>query len=162
MASLFFSVNPDYRPSSPTLLPQGEKGANHIAPHRHPTVGCNKRSAVHRDHMADLPPHPPPFSREGRRGQTTVAICCKRCNSLRSLHPTHAAFSKVTNPPGGFVTSDERHSSTAIPALSPNQIKIFIHLKTVTYGRFSNKNHSGPYFANLPLLSPFATRQGRL
>ncbi|HHQ4688627.1 TPA: hypothetical protein ACSP3T_003531, partial [Aeromonas veronii] len=56
----------------------------------------------------------------------------ERCNSLRSLHPTYAAFSKVTNPPVCFVTSDERHSSTAISALSPNHAKIFINLKTVT------------------------------
>ncbi len=75
MASLFFGINPDGRPSSPTLLPRGEKGADHGAPHRHPTVGCNKRSAVH--HMAD-PPHPQPFSREGRRGHTTDVLAQTR------------------------------------------------------------------------------------
>ncbi len=100
-----------------------------LYPNRQAAIGCNKRSAVHRDHMADFPPHPQPFSREGRREQTTATICCQRCNSLRSLHPTHAAFSKVTNPLGGFVTSDERHSSTATLVLSPNHTKIFIHLK---------------------------------
>ncbi len=52
MASLsLFTVNPNDRPSSPALLPQGEKGADHGAPHRHPTVGCNKRSAVHHEHI---------------------------------------------------------------------------------------------------------------
>ncbi|CAD7542632.1 hypothetical protein KBAH04_26150 [Aeromonas hydrophila] len=72
------SANPDYGPSSLALLPRGEKGANHGDPHRHPTVGCNKRSALHRDHMADFPPHPQPFSREGRRGHTTDALAQTR------------------------------------------------------------------------------------
>ncbi len=136
-------------PSSPTLLPQGEKGANHhdhmlktvqftfiapcsrhaadmvrfscvrlrfanrtygfktggLYPNRQSTVGCNKRSAVHREHMSE------------------------RCNSLRSLHPTHAVFSKVTNPLGGFVTSDEHHSSTSISALQLNHPKYFYSFK---------------------------------
>lgn len=50
---LLFPLTQLPAPSSPTLLPRGEKGANHIAPHRHPTVGCNKRSAVHRTHMLE-------------------------------------------------------------------------------------------------------------
>ncbi|HHQ4617791.1 TPA: hypothetical protein ACSP2N_001812, partial [Aeromonas veronii] len=42
----------------PTLLPRGEKGANHgksnqlISPHT-TAVGCNKRSAVHRENMLE-------------------------------------------------------------------------------------------------------------
>lgn len=106
MASLFFSVNPNYRPSSPALLPQGEKGAHHVDPHRHHTVGCNKRSAVHRDHIADFPPHPQPFSREGRREHTTANVFAERCNSLGSLHPappdalaqTHSLFAPCHDP----------------------------------------------------------------
>ncbi len=89
---LLFPLTQLPAPSSPTLLPRGEKGANHIAPHRHPTVGCNKRSAVHREHMADLPPHPQPFSREGRREQNhgdphrhpTVG-----CNKRSAVHHEH-------------------------------------------------------------------------
>lgn len=45
-----------------------------LYPNRLATVGCNKRSAVHRDHIADFPPHPQPFSREGRRVHTTDAL----------------------------------------------------------------------------------------
>ncbi|BCK62958.1 hypothetical protein KAM330_19470 [Aeromonas hydrophila] len=92
MASLFFSVNPDGRPSSPALLPRGAKGAHHGDPHRHPTVGCNKRSAVHRDHMADFPPHPQPFSREGRREHTTDALP-QTCSPFTPYHDS--AFSRV-------------------------------------------------------------------
>lgn len=56
------------------------------------TVGCNKRSAVHRDHMADFPPHPQPFSREGRREHTTDALAQTRS----PFTPCHdSAFSRV-------------------------------------------------------------------
>ena len=107
-----------------------------LYPNRHAAVGCNKRSAVHRDHMADFPPHPQPFSRKGRREQNhgghmlqTVQFTAFFAPNSRPrlqtagespflplsrprIHPSRHHFSVVTIPLGGFVTSDERHSST--------------------------------------------------
>ncbi len=107
-----------------------------LYPNRHAAVGCNKRSAVHRDPMTDFPPHPQPFSRKGIREQNhgdhmlqtvqfTSFIAPYSLPRLQTagespfiplsqlrIHPSRHRFSGVTNPLGGFVTSDERHIST--------------------------------------------------
>ncbi|WP_231504421.1 hypothetical protein, partial [Aeromonas dhakensis] len=56
-------------------------------------VGCNKRSAVHREHIL-------------------IAV-----QFTSFFAPYSCCIFRVTNPPDGFVTSDERHASTVVQAL---------------------------------------------
>ncbi len=176
MASLFFSVNPDYRPPHPQPFSREGRREQTTAnrtcsfplsqqPQGATRALCTTNICCQRcNSLRSLPPAPgmlPIYLRsrasdyaslieptvstqtasirtdhrrwvqqaQRRAPRTYVG---ERCNSLRSLHPTHAAFSGVTNPLGGFVTSDERHSSTATFAPSLNHTKIFIYLKTAT------------------------------
>ncbi len=140
MASLFIFVNPNYRPSSPALLPQGEKGANH-GDHMLQMVQFTSFIAPYSRHDADMFPFSCVRLRFANRtyGFKTGGLYPNSADespfrplSRPRIQPCRYRFSGVTNPLGGFVTSDERHSSTATSARSSNHTNIFIYLKTAT------------------------------